>query len=458
MDREAVFFCDERGPVSGSLLLRGGTIIDPGSGLEGRADVRVRGGIVAEIGRLSPEPGERAVDVDGLIVTPGLIDVHVHLREPGQEWKETLATGTAAAAAGGFTTVFCMPNTDPPLDSVMMLEELQRRIDRDAVVRARPIATISEGRRGERSADYAALAAAGAVGFSDDGESTRSSAVMREALTATRELGIPVMVHCEDPALTGGAMHEGDISRQLGIRGIPPQAEEIIIDRDLALAELTGGWLHVCHVSTGRGAEAIAAARRRGARVTAEVMPHHLVMDDSWVAGRRTPVNAAPIPAVDAECGDPDTKVNPPLRPASDVRALARIFARGDVFDIISTDHAPHGRPEKQGRPFSAAAFGFTASEVALPVLLSLVRAEHFTLSAAIAAMTSVPARLWGLSGGQLRPGSPADIVVFDPDERWTPRDDTLLSRGTNTPLLNRELRGRVKLTLVDGDERYRDC
>lgn len=458
MDREAVFFCDERLRVSGNLLLRGGTVIDPGSRLEGPADLRLHGGIIAEVGTLAPEPGEAIIDVDGLVVAPGLIDVHVHLREPGQEWKETLATGTAAAAAGGFTTVFCMPNTDPPLDSIVMLEELQRRIVRDAVVRVRPIATISEGRRGERSVDYAALTVAGAVGFSDDGESTRSAAVMREALQATRELGIPIMVHCEDPSLTGGAMHEGDISRQLGIRGIPPQAEEIIIDRDLALAELTGGWLHVCHVSTERGAEAIAAARRRGVRVTAEVMPHHLAMDDSWVAGNRVPVSVDPFSAANADVADPDTKVNPPLRPASDARALTEIFRRGDVFDIISTDHAPHARPEKQGRSFGAAAFGFTASEVALPLLLSLVRAGQITLSSAIAAMTTAPARLWGLRGGQLRPGAPADIVVFDPDERWTPQAGNLLSRGSNTPLLDCELQGRVKLTLVNGDERYRDC
>jgi dihydroorotase len=457
-DREAVFFCGEFAQMSVNLLLRGGTVVDPGSGLEGRADLRVSGGLIAAVGRLAPEPGEAIIDVDGLIVAPGLIDVHVHLREPGQEWKETLATGTAAAAAGGFATVFCMPNTDPPLDSVVMLEELQRRVARDAVVRVRQIATISEGRRGVRSADYAALAAAGAIGFSDDGESTRSSAVMREALLATRALGIPVMVHCEDPDLTGGAMHDGDISRQLGIRGIPAQAEEIIIDRDLALAELTGGWLHVCHVSTERGAEAIAAARKRGARVTAEVMPHHLAMDDSWIVGSRAPANLISSAEAKAEVADPDTKVNPPLRPASDALALAEMFRRGDVFDIISTDHAPHGRPEKQGRPFEAAAFGFTASEVALPTVLSLVRAGKITLTAAIAAMTSAPARLWGLPGGHLRPGAPADIVVFDPDERWTPHAETLLSRGSNTPLLNSELQGRVKLTLVDGDERYRDC
>ncbi len=438
------------------FLLRGGRVVDPASGLDGLADVRVSGGRVAAVGVLIPESMERVIDVDGLIVAPGLIDVHVHLREPGQEWKETIATGTAAAAAGGFTTVFCMPNTDPPLDSVAMLEEFRRRAERDTLVSVHPIAAISEGRRGARSVDFDALAASGVVGFSDDGESTVNSSIMREALEASIRLGIPVMVHCEDPALTGGGMHEGDISRSHRIRAIPAAAEEIMIDRDLALANLSGGWLHVCHVSTGRGADAIAQARKQGTHVTAEVMPHHLTMTDEWVAGQREMVNVDERTAERSPVGDSDTKVNPPLRTREDAVRLLRALRDGEI-DLVSTDHAPHARPEKQGRPFATAAFGLSGSELALPVMLALVRAGALSLAAMVSALSRTPARLWNLKSGSLRPGMTADIVAFDPNEQWVVRPDRLATRSANTPLLGRELRGRAKLTFVGGDERHRD-
>ena len=442
--------------MKSTFVLRGGTVVDPRLGLAGRADVRVRSGTIVGVGTLPPEPGERVIDLDGLTVAPGLIDVHVHLREPGQEWKETFGSGTAAAAAGGFTTIFCMPNTDPPLDSVVALEELRRRIDRDALVRVRPIATISEGRAGRRPADYEALAKAGAVGFSDDGESTIDTEIMRTALTASRQLGRPVMVHCEDPSLTGGPMHEGDISQQLGVPAIPAVAEEIIIERDLALAEMTGGWLHVCHVSTSRGADAIARARQRGARVTAEVTPHHLVMTDAWVGGVRAMANVDFGADVISCPRDPNTKVNPPLRTSTDTAALLSRLRTGDI-DLVATDHAPHGRPEKEGRGFQRAAFGLVGSEVALSIMVALVNAGWLTMPQAISLMSAVPARLWGLSGGSLAPGSPADIVVFDATERWSVESERMASRSDNTPLLGMNLEGRVKMTFVDGDMRYRD-
>lgn len=443
--------------MNGTLLLRGGRVVDPGSSIDRRGDIRVRMGRIAEIGVLAPEPAETVIDVDGLVVAPGLIDVHVHLREPGQEWKETLGSGTAAAAAGGFTTVFCMPNTEPALDSVVMLEELRRRALRDAAVHVHPIAAITEGREGRTPVDFESLARAGAVGFSDDGISTADSAIMRQSLEASRRLGIPVMVHCEDPTLVGGAMHEGDVSRSLGIRGIAAAAEEIIIDRDLALAELTGGWLHVCHVSTARGAASIARARCHGAKVTAEVMPHHLMMADSWIAGDRELFNTTETPAPPGASADPDTKVNPPLRTVGDTKALLQALQSG-VIEIVSTDHAPHAAPEKQGRSFEGSAFGMNGSEVALPTMLTLERAGALTLSEIVAALSTAPARIWGLPGGTLRPGAPADIVVFDEAERWTIQPDRMVSRSTNTPLLGMEMQGRVKLTLVGGDERFRDC
>ena len=396
------------------------------------------------------------VDVDGLVVTPGFVDVHVHLREPGQEWKETLATGTAAAAAGGFTTVFCMPNTEPALDSVAALAELRRRADREAIVRVVPIAAISEQRRGERAVDYETLARYGVAGFSDDGQSTLDSSIMMEALDASRRFGVPVMVHCEDPALANGAMHDGAVAGRLGVPGIPAAAEEIYIDRDLTLARLTGGWLHVCHVSTAKGAERIGAARREGVQVTAEVTPHHLVMNDEWVATDPTSIGS---PGEERPAGlraNPDAKVNPPLRTHGDANALVDALTSG-VIDLVATDHAPHAAPEKRGRSFADAALGLSGSEFALPLMLDLVRAGRLALFDVVRALSCTPARLWNLAGGTLRPGAKADIAIFDVDEPWCAIGSRLISRGSNTPLLGTELKGRVKWTIIDGDERHCD-
>jgi len=263
------------------------------------------------------------------------------------------------------------------------------------------------------------------------------------------------MVHCEDPSLTGGAMHEGATARQLGIHAIPAAAEEIVISRDLALAALTGGWLHICHVSTGVGADLIGAAKRHGVRVTAEVMPHHLLMTDDWVAGCRQLVNVNEPAGCSSAVVDPDTKVNPPLRTPGDSRRLLSGLKQGTI-DILATDHAPHGQPEKRGHTFSTAAFGLIGSELALPLMLALVRAGELTLSDVINYLSVVPARLWRLGSGTLKPGAAAGIVVFDPDETWYVKPQSLASRGANTPLVEMELRGRAKMTLVGGDERYR--
>lgn len=439
------------------LLLRGGRVVDPSQQLDRVADIRVASGRIRELGNLQPQPGERILDVSGLVVAPGFVDVHVHLREPGQEWKETIATGTSAAAAGGFTTVFCMPNTEPALDSVAVFAELRRRVDRDAIVHVHPIAAITEGRRGERAVDFDALVRAGSVGFSDDGQSTPNSEVMLRALAASKHHGIPVMVHCEDPSLAIGAMHFGEVSRRLGVRGILAAAEEIIIARDLALAEVTGGWLHVCHVSTAKGASLIRDARRAGVRVTAEITPHHLVCDDEWIAGERTFVDGRGGSDRSGAPRDPDTKVNPPLRTSTDARALRDAFQRGDI-DLIATDHAPHADTEKAGRSFETAAFGFTGSELALPVMLELVRAGRVTLSQLIRGLSCTPGRLWNLDAGTLRPGATADIAVFDMDEAWRAHPDRYLSRGSNSPVRGLELQGRVKWTFVGGHERYCDC
>lgn len=434
----------------------GGHVIDPATGTDGPATVLIQGDRIVALGDVPVPDGVETIDAAGCVVAPGLIDVHVHLRVPGFEHKETIESGTAAAAAGGFTTVFCMPNTKPALDSVETLRALNMATTARGLVRVRPIATITRGRAGEDPVDFAALAAEGAVGFSDDGDTTADSAIMRLALEASRDLGLPVMVHCEDKALARGAMHEGAVSRRLGVPGIPSEAEEIIIARDIMLARLTGGWLHVCHVSIGRGAALVRAAKTEGVNVTAEVMPHHLVMTDEWVGGDRTLVNTIEPAGAPGLPGDPDTKVNPPLRPESDAVALLRALQEG-VFDLVSTDHAPHAHHEKHGLPYEKAAFGLSGSEFAVPTMLALVRAGHITLPEVILRLSTIPAKLWRLDAGTLAPGSLADITIIDPNQRWVVSPDSLKSLSKNTPLMGMTMTGKVKMTLVGGEERYRD-
>lgn len=437
--------------------IRGGHVVDPRGVIDRVADVLILDGRIAAVGDVEHEPDcdrLRQVDATGKLVTPAWIDVHVHLRDPGYPDKETVATGTAAAAAGGFATIACMPNTDPALDSPGVLQALGRNVEAEGVVQVLPIASITRDRRGKAPVDFDALVAAGAVGFSDDGDTTSNSGIMRQALEASRRLNRPVMVHCEDKALASGAMHEGEVSRELGIPGIPAAAEEIIIARDLMLAELTGGWLHVCHVSTERGAALIAGARKRGVRVTAEVMPHHLVMSDQWVAGERELHNTQEEQGLSVRPGDPDTKVNPPLRPVAETTALLTAVREG-VFDCFATDHAPHAAPEKGGSRFEDAAFGLSGLELAFPLTYALVRAGHVSLTELVRLWTLEPARILQIERGTLAPGSVADVAVFDPDDAWTVTPERLKTKSANTPLLGMTLRGRALLTLVGGEERH---
>ncbi len=439
--------------------IRGGRIVDPGTGIDRVTDLVIRDGRITHVGDVDSkdrDDGIREFDAAGKIVSPAWIDVHVHLRQPGFPAKETVASGTAAAAAGGFATVACMPNTNPVLDSPETLRQLRQGVEQEGRVGVLPIAAITHDRSGERAVDFDALAEVGAVGFSDDGDTTADSAIMRRALEASARLDRPVMVHCEDKALASGAMHEGNVSRRLGIPGIPAAAEEIIIARDLMLAELTGGWLHVCHVSTGRGAALIAEAKGQDVRVTAEVMPHHLVMSDEWVAGTRELHNTGEAPGASALPGDPNTKVNPPLRPVSDTVALLDAVKQG-VFDCFGTDHAPHAAPEKTGVSFEEAAFGLSGLEFAFPATYALVRAGHLPLLDLVRLWTLEPARILRINRGTLAPGSVADVTVFDPDQEWTVTPERLRTKSANTPLLGMTLKGRAVLTLVDGEERYHD-
>ncbi|MCC6703565.1 MAG: dihydroorotase, partial [Thermomicrobiales bacterium] len=436
-------------------LISGGRIIDPANGFDAVGDLLIRNGKIAQVGGTIEADDAERFDATGLVVTPGLIDLHVHFRTPGFEEKETIATGTAAAAAGGFTAVCCMPNTRPALDSVETLRELNATIAQDGLVRVFPIAAISSGRMSEQAVDFDALAAEGAIGFSDDGDSTRDSKIMRAALEASIRLDRPVMVHCEDWTLLGGAMNEGEVSRRLGIGGIPAEAEEIILARDILLAALTGGWLHALHVSTARGIEMIRQAKAAGVNVTAEVMPHHLVMSDDWVAGDRTMHNTNEAPGAPGQPGDPNTKVNPPLRPVADTAGLLEALRAGH-FDIIATDHAPHAFPEKGGSTFEKAAMGMSALELALPTMLALVRAGHLSLNEVIQRLTIEPAKLLRKPLGTLSVGADADVCIFDPEERWQVTPETLRTKSPNTPMLGMTLQGRVRRTLVNGEERHR--
>jgi dihydroorotase len=429
-------------------------VIDPASGRDEIADVLIEGGRIAGVGQFEAPSGAEVIDAAGKIVSPGWIDIHVHLRQPGFDEKETVATGTAAAVAGGFVAVACMPNTKPALDSPEVIAALASDVAANGVARVYPIATITRGRTGEEAVDFDAVVDAGAIGWSDDGDTTANSAIMRKALEASKRLNRPVIVHCEDKAIATGAMHEGAVSRELGIEGIPAAAEEIIIARDLMLAELTGGWLHVCHVSTGRGMELIHEAKQRGVRVTAEVMPHHIVMSDEWVAGSRELHNTGELSGERVLPGDPNTKVNPPLRPQEDTRKLLKAVQDG-WFDCFGTDHAPHAAPEKSG-DYQAAAFGLSGLEFAFPATYALVRAGHLQLSDLIRLWTVEPARILGIEPVSLAEGSVANVTVFDPDELWTVTPETLKTKSKNTPLLGMALRGRAVMTIVDGEVQHR--
>jgi dihydroorotase len=436
------------------MIITGGRVVDPASGVDQITDVLIEDGRIAQVAQVDAPQDAEVIDATGKIVSPGWIDVHVHLRQPGFSEKETVATGTASAAAGGFTVVACMPNTKPALDSPEVLAALQDDVAQHGTTRVYPIATITRGRTGAEAVDFDAVIVAGAIGWSDDGDTTADSAIMRQALEVSARLDRPVIVHCEDKPLAHGAMHEGEVSRTLGIAGIPAAAEEIIIARDLMLAELTGGWLHVCHVSTGRGIELIHEAKERGVHVTAEVMPHHLVMSDEWVAGSREMHNTTEQAGAAGEPADPNTKVNPPLRSVEDTRKLLKAVQDG-WFDCFGTDHAPHAEPEKSV-PYEQAAFGLSGLEFAFPLTYALVRAGYLDLNDLVRLWTVEPARILRIDAGTLAPGSAANVTVFDPDREWVVTPESLRTRSKNTPLLGMTLRGQAVLTIVDGEVQHR--
>ncbi|MDQ3328183.1 MAG: dihydroorotase, partial [Chloroflexota bacterium] len=382
------------------------------------------------------------------------VDLHTHLREPGEEQKETIQTGAAAALAGGFTTLCAMPNTNPALDSRISVETLCDRAG-GLGVRVLPIGAITVGRKGEQLAPHNTLATAGVVAFSDDGSPVSNAGLMRRALQYSEPTGLPITSHCEELSLSaGGAMHEGAISSRLGIPGIPASAEEVMVRRDIALAEETGGRLHVAHISTAGAVQALREARARGVPITAEATPHHLLLTDDWVAGWGTlngETSTERIVGVGAY--DTSTKVNPPLRSKEHVRAVLDAVRDGTI-DVIATDHAPHAQPDKACE-YGCAAFGISGLETALGLLMVLVHRGELDLSRLVHLLTAGPASTFSLSAQGIREGAPADLVLFDPHQEWLVDSEMLLSRGKNTPLHGHTLRGRVLMTVV-GTRTYR--
>jgi dihydroorotase len=422
------------------LLIRGGRVIDPSRRTDGVADVYVVGGKIEAVGRnIAAGEGVEIIDATGQVVAPGLIDLHVHFREPGQEELETVATGAMAAAAGGFTTVCAMPNTDPVTDNQAAVGFIVRQSIRAGKARVRPIGAVSLGQKGMQLAEFGEMVGAGAVAVSDDGKPVVSSHLMRTALEYAQVFGIPVADHCEDPTLSaGGSMHEGLVSTRLGLKGIPAAAEEIMVARDIILAELTGGHVHLCHMSTRGSVELIRRAKDQGLRVTAEATPHHFALTHDRVEGY-----------------DTNAKMNPPLREALDRDAIRQGLKDGTI-DVIATDHAPHHYDAKE-REFDEAPNGIIGLETALGLALAeLVEPGLLGLPELIDLMSTRPARVFRLPGGTLATGAPADIVVFDAGARWTVERDRMYSKSRNSPFIGRELPGRVNLTVVDGRIVYR--
>jgi dihydroorotase len=424
-----------------TLLIRGGRVIDPAQDIDRIADLRIVDGRIAGIGPGETGAGraDETIDAAGMIVTPGLIDMHVHLREPGREEDETIASGTRAALAGGFTSVACIPNTEPPLDTQAAVEFIHQKAARADTCNVFVVACVSRNREGKELAEIGQLVEAGAVAFSDDGAPVADAELMRRALEYCSMFGKPILAHEEVLELSrGGVMNEGLVSLLLGLGGMPAAAEEVMIGRDTALAESTGGRLHVMHVSTAGGVALVRAAKARGVRVTAEACPHHFTLTDESL---RT---------FDANC-----KMSPPLRTAADVEAIIAGIADGTI-DCIATDHAPHAR-EKKMLELDRAPFGILGLETAIGLSVTrLIVPGHLGWPRLVEAMSTLPARILGLDRGTLRTGSPADVTIIDPDRNWKVDVKSFRSKSINSPFDGWTLRGRAVATIVAGRVKYR--
>jgi dihydroorotase len=417
----------------GRILIRGGRILDPATEGNAPGELLIEDGRISAIETSIEADDAEIIDAEGCWVAPGLIDLHTHLREPGQEYKEDIASGGRAAVAGGFTAVACMANTDPVNDDPSVTDYILDRARQDSPARVYPIAAATKGLGGEVMTEMVGLVEAGAVGFSDDGKTIMDSGVQRRVLDYSKLVGAPVIVHAEDRTLVGdGVVNEGRVSTRLGLPGNPGVAETVQVARDLMLAELTGAHLHVAHVSTAGAVEMIREARSRGVQVTAEVTPHHLALTDEATLGF-----------------DTNTKMAPPLRSAGDVEACRRGLVDG-TLDAIATDHAPHAVHEKEVE-FTTAPPGILGLETALPVVLDLVRRQDLTPLQLLRRLTVNPAKILGVEGGRLDTGSPADVIVIDPERRWTYDPYKGYSKSRNSPWAGQTFQGRVVATIVGG-------
>jgi dihydroorotase len=422
------------GAEARSLLIRGGRIIDPASGFDGPCDIEiVAGTIAARAAGLKPSATAEVVDASGLVVCPGFVDLHTHVREPGYEYKETIKTATESAAAGGFTTICAMPNTDPVNDTRAVTELVLDVARREGAVHVRPVGAVTKGSKGEELAEIGELVEAGCVAISDDGRPVTSSLLMRRALEYALAFGVPVIDHCEDLTLSGGGvMHEGKVSAMLGLKGVPAAAETVMVARDIALAELTGGRLHLAHMSCAASVRMIRDAKARGVRVTAEACPHHFSLTDEAVIGFRA-----------------DAKMNPPLRTREDVLAVIEGLADGTI-DAIATDHAPHA-PEEKSWPLADAPFGVVGLETAFPLAMALTVDGRLTLAQVIGLLTAKPAAVMALDCGTLAVNARADVTIVDPGAEWVVDPGRFRSKSRNTPFAGWKMRGRVVTTVVDG-------
>ena len=418
-----------------NILIKNGHIIDPANKVDGKFDLLVADGKIAKISKPGSLPSNGAQVIDGLgkLIVPGLIDMHVHLREPGYEYKETIATGTAAARAGGFTAVCCMPNTNPVNDTRSVTEFILSQAGKSASARVYPIGAITKGSKGEELAEMGELHDAGCVGISDDGKPVMSAAVMRRAMEYSKIFDIAVISHCEDASLAAkGVMNEGFVSTELGLRGIPNAAEDVMTGRDILLAELTGCRLHICHVSTAGSVRLIREAKQRGVKVTAETCPHYFTLTEDAVRGYNTMA-----------------KMNPPLRTAEDVAAIKQGLKDG-TLDVIVTDHAPHGLDEKSGE-FDAAPFGIVGLETSVGLAFKLVQDGVLSIPQLIERMSMAPARIIKSGGGTLSVGAVADITIIDQNVEWTVNAGEFKSKSRNTPYGGWKLTGRAVQTIVGG-------
>lgn len=416
------------------LLIKNGRVIDPANNIDDNLDILIEGIIIQKIAKgIKADNSVKIIDAKGRIVTPGLIDIHTHLREPGLEYKETIRTGTMSAAAGGFTTICCMPNTNPVNDNRAITEFILSKAEKEGIVNVLPVGAITKGSAGREISEIGDMVGAGCVAFSDDGKAIMDAEVMRRAFEYVKAFDIPIISHCEDASLSqGGVMNEGFVSTTLGLRGIPKAAEEVMVARDIALSELTGSRLHIAHISTAGSVELVRAAKKRGVKVTCETCPHYFTLTEENVIGYNT-----------------NAKVNPPLRTAEDIKAIKAGLKDGTI-DIIASDHAPHASHEKEIE-FDYASFGMIGLETSLTLILNLVTEGILTIGSAASMITINPARLLKINKGALKDGSDADVTIIDPDKEWVVDVNNLKSKSKNTPYAGWKMKGKAILTIVGG-------